>query len=174
MMGGRMRPIGGHVSPYTIDVPGAEVPPRPPKTVSRPRSRTITLSGFSLGFAALAALIGMGLGIRMGIAQDFTLAPAHAHLNLLGWVTMAIYGLYHRGVGRTSGLPGWLQVLCGAMGALMMAGGLGLYLASGNDGLVPLVILGSLLALAGMLMFLGFVLYDLRRRPGPETPAWSG
>ena len=32
----------------------------------------------------------------MGMNNDFTLAPAHAHNNLLGWVSMAIYGLYFR------------------------------------------------------------------------------
>jgi hypothetical protein len=37
-----------------------------------------------------AALIGMCSSIYMGIAQDFTLAFAHAHLNLLGWMTMAL------------------------------------------------------------------------------------
>ncbi|MEN3376701.1 MAG: hypothetical protein V7604_2056, partial [Hyphomicrobiales bacterium] len=30
------------------------------------------------------ALVGMAAGIVMGIRQDFSLAPAHAHLNLLG------------------------------------------------------------------------------------------
>jgi hypothetical protein len=45
---------------------------------------------------AVAALIGMGLGIAMGISQDFSLTPVHAHLNLLGWVSMLLYGLYYR------------------------------------------------------------------------------
>lgn len=47
--------------------------------------------------AALTCLLtGESLGIWMGIAHDFTLSPVHAHLNLLGWVTLAIYGLVHR------------------------------------------------------------------------------
>ena len=41
-------------------------------------------------------LVGEGVGIWMGINQDFTFAPAHAHLNLLGWVTLSIFGLAHR------------------------------------------------------------------------------
>ena len=43
--------------------------------------------------AVVAAMFGMGGGIFMAITHDFTLAPAHAHLNLLGWVSMALYGL---------------------------------------------------------------------------------
>ena len=42
------------------------------------------------------------LGIYMGMHEDFTLAPVHAHINLLGWVTLALYGLYHRGVERAA------------------------------------------------------------------------
>ena len=42
------------------------------------------------------ALAGMAFGIFMGIKQDFLLAPAHAHLNLLGFVTMFLSALYYR------------------------------------------------------------------------------
>ena len=48
---------------------------------------------YCIAVAATAALCGMGLGIFMAVSQDFTLMPAHAHLNLLGWVSMALYGL---------------------------------------------------------------------------------
>ncbi len=33
------------------------------------------------------------LGIVMGASGDHTLMPVHAHLNLLGWVTMSLFGL---------------------------------------------------------------------------------
>lgn len=128
----------------------------------------LRISDFSFGVAGLCALGGMTLGIVMGATQDFTLSPAHAHLNLLGWVTMALYGLYHRGAGRTGGVAGWLQVLCGALGAVAMAVGLGVYLSTGNEALVPLIMAGSVLAVAGMVLFLALVVVDARRRaPAP-------
>lgn len=41
-------------------------------------------------------LIGMSLGLHMSMSQDFTLSPLHAHLNLLGFVLMCIFGIcYH-------------------------------------------------------------------------------
>src|SRR3954470_5109899 len=46
--------------------------------------------------AVLFALLGMGLGIAMAIARDHTAMPAHAHLNLLGWVSLFLFGLYYR------------------------------------------------------------------------------
>ena len=41
-------------------------------------------------------LVGMLAGIVMGIEQDFTLAPAHAHFNLVGGVLLFLFGLYYR------------------------------------------------------------------------------
>ena len=39
---------------------------------------------YFIGVGIVAALAGMALGIVMGITSDFTLAPAHAHINLVG------------------------------------------------------------------------------------------
>lgn len=132
----------------------------------------MSLSKFCLGMAALCALGGMSLGIHMGIAGDFTLAPAHAHLNLLGWVTMALYGLWHRTGRRVSGALAWTQAGCGATGALMMSGGLGLMLAKGHDpAFVPFIIAGALFAVTGMALFLLLVLTERPREA--ETPERS-
>src|SRR5918997_2955977 len=46
--------------------------------------------------AALCLVVGVGMGIAMGIAHDFHLAPVHAHLNLLGWTSLALMGLTYR------------------------------------------------------------------------------
>ncbi|MBS0565620.1 MAG: hypothetical protein JSR87_14465 [Proteobacteria bacterium] len=53
----------------------------------------------SRGFLVIAPLymiVGALIGMHMGASGDFTLAPAHAHLNLLGFTLMMIFGLtYH-------------------------------------------------------------------------------
>src|SRR5215212_9018807 len=46
--------------------------------------------------AVLFALLGMGMGIAMAMARDHAAMPAHAHLNLLGWVSLFLFGLYYR------------------------------------------------------------------------------
>lgn len=165
-------------SPYGIDVPGREAnagPSRPSATLRLSdiaRRGPLRISDFCFVMATLSALVGMGLGIVMGISQDFTLAPAHAHLNLLGWVTMAIYGLYHRSIGRTKGVAGWLQVGSGALGAVLMTLGLAVYLSTGTDKAFPMVVAGSLLVAVAMLMFLGLVVTDLMRvRPSSAADA---
>lgn len=49
-----------------------------------------------LKIAASYFTAGVLLGMTMGIIQDFRLASVHAHFNLLGWVSMALFGvIYH-------------------------------------------------------------------------------
>lgn len=38
-----------------------------------------------LRISVVVYLSGLGLGIDMGVAQNFTLGPAHTHLNPLGF-----------------------------------------------------------------------------------------
>ena len=50
-------------------------------------------------FVAIGALwlvLGMGIGIVMGAAENFSYAPVHAHVNLIGFACHAIFGLAYR------------------------------------------------------------------------------
>jgi hypothetical protein len=129
------------------------------------------LGNICLLLAALMALTGMAMGIHMGAVQDFTLAPAHAHLNLVGWVTMAVYGLYYRSQPGAAGRLRWVQAILGLLGAPAMAGGLALLLTSpaGSDlhgrGEAS-VIVGSVSAMLSMLLFVVIVVRDLIRAAG--------
>lgn len=119
------------------------------------------IAQFCFVIAALEGTLGMLLGIQMGISQDFSLAPAHAHANLLGWVTMMLYGLYHRSAAVESGLA-WLQAGLGAAGFAVFAIGLGAYLSGHDPAAMPFVIAGSLACLAAMVLFLVIVVRDAR------------
>jgi len=48
-----------------------------------------------LKIAAVYLAIGVSMGLAMGIMQNFALHPVHAHINLLGWATMALAGLIY-------------------------------------------------------------------------------
>ena len=85
----------------------------------------------SLWFFAVApiyVLIGMGFGIFMGATENFTLAMAHAHLNLIGWVTMALYGTFYALAREASTSSLHIAMLIGAglllIGALVNAIGI--------------------------------------------------
>jgi hypothetical protein len=129
------------------------------------------LAYFCFIAAAVSALTGMSLGIWMGMHEDFTLAPVHAHINLLGWVTLSLYGLYHRGVERVGNGLAWIQVGAAALGMPVMTGGLAAYLATGAD-TGGFIVAGSLLVALGMALFLLVLVADLRRRP--RTVALEG
>jgi hypothetical protein len=40
-------------------------------------------------------LVGAALGVFMGASHQLQYAPVHAHINLLGWATMALAGLIY-------------------------------------------------------------------------------
>ncbi len=99
-------------------------------------------------------LIGIVLGIVMGIRQDFVLMPAHAHLNLLGFVTMFLSALYYRVVpeAAASALARY-QAIVSVAGAVVFPIGIGCVLLGGHDRFEPVVVAGALTVLLGMALF---------------------
>ena len=98
-------------------------------------------------------LIGMLAGIAMGIEQDFTLAPAHAHLNLVGGVLLFLFGLYYRlvpaaGSSILARIQGWLHIV----GAILFPAGVALVLLKGPS-FIAAPIVGSLIVTVAMALF---------------------
>ena len=112
--------------------------------------------------AVLAALIGMVMGVEMGMREDFTLAPAHAHLNLLGWVSLMLFGFFYKL--HPEAASGWLPQLhfaAATAGLVVMIPSLILFLL-GSQSAGPILGLGSLLTLASMILFAAVVLRAAR------------
>ena len=104
--------------------------------------------------APIYVLIGMGFGIYMGAAMDFTLAPAHAHLNLIGWVTMAIYGTFYALAKDSSQLLARITFWLNNVGTCLLFPSLAMVLRFGDQSsfVLPLII-SEFLALGAMLCF---------------------
>lgn len=104
--------------------------------------------------ALLCLLVGECLGISMGITQDFLLVPAHAHLNLLGWVTLAAFGLMHRAYPALSAsrlaMP---QCLLAIVSNIAMPAGLALMLLSPTHD-ATIVKIASVAVILATLMFI--------------------
>lgn len=98
-------------------------------------------------------LVGMIAGITMGIQQNFVLAPAHAHLNLVGGVLLFLFGLYYRVIpaaGRTTlaRIQGWLHIL----GGMLLPIGIALVIVGGKTyKAVPIA--GSMVMVLAMALF---------------------
>lgn len=53
------------------------------------------MSKWFLRLAVVYFALGVLLGNIMGASNDFTLKSVHAHLNLLGWASMFLFGLWY-------------------------------------------------------------------------------
>jgi hypothetical protein len=119
--------------------------------------------------AAMMLTVGVGLGIHMGIAHDFMLAPVHAHINLVGWASLALFGIVYRlypaaGKSRLAGL----HFILAAPSAVMFPLGIALSILAER----PLVaIVASLLWFAGVLLFLANLVRQAFRPASPLAPA---
>src|SRR5215475_4036019 len=60
------------------------------------KSITMTPSTLCFRAAMLLVLAGMVWGLQMAITDDHSAFPAHAHLNLLGFVSLFLFGFYYR------------------------------------------------------------------------------
>lgn len=102
--------------------------------------------------------IGMGLGILMGIRQDFTLVPVHAHLNLIGFVAIFLSALYYRAVPEAAELRlARYHAAISVVGAVLFPIGIACVLLGGHDRFQPLVVAGALIVLLGKLLFVVIV-----------------
>lgn len=45
---------------------------------------------------AIYLVIGIGFGMYMSITANYAYAPLHAHINLLGFVLMTVFGIVYR------------------------------------------------------------------------------
>ncbi|PDT77414.1 hypothetical protein [Bradyrhizobium sp. C9] len=101
----------------------------------------------------LVLLFGMLAGIVMGIQHDFTLGPAHAHLNLVGGVLLFLFGLYYRlvpaaGTMLLAKIQGWLHIV----GGILFPVGVAAVLLKGPS-FEAAPIVGSLMVVAAMALF---------------------
>jgi len=127
----------------------------------------VSAAFFTLG--ALLLLGGMMLGEYMGSHEDFVLAPLHAHINLLGWVTMALYGSFYALTKETySPRLAWLNFILSTAGVLAMIPFLYLLLTAPNGGKTygPMAGAAGGIAMLGLLVFLISVLRELLRKRG--------
>ncbi|WP_417682692.1 hypothetical protein [Roseibium sp.] len=122
----------------------------------------MTASRLSFTLAVLIAIAGMTWGIAMAISHDHSTLPAHAHLNLLGWVSLFLMGLYYRGHTDLDGSRiALLQVVVWAAASVAMVAGVGL-IYSGAPQAEPLAAISSLVLLADMLLFAWLVIRAAR------------
>ena len=113
----------------------------------------------------LFLLCGMFMGMYMGAHEDFRLAPVHAHVNLVGWVTMALYGTFYALTEkRLVKSLAWTNYVLAALGTLIMIPMLGGLLLTGKTTYVLPLVIGEVLVALGLLVFMVSVFRELFRK----------
>jgi cbb3-type cytochrome oxidase subunit 1 len=107
---------------------------------------------YFLLLATLLLLAGAALGISMGASEDFQLTPVHAHLNLVGWASLAVFGLVYRAYPKLAERRlASFHFVFSATSAVLLPIGIGLAVLRSQSGLA---IAASLLWVLGVLLFL--------------------
>jgi hypothetical protein len=112
--------------------------------------------------AVLFVLVGMGWGIQMAASHDHSAMPAHAHLNLLGWVSLFLFGVYYHlhpsiDASRLAAVQAWTWIV----GTTVMVIGIAM-IHAGKEAGEPLAAGGALVLVAAMLVFGWMVLRSQR------------
>jgi cbb3-type cytochrome oxidase subunit 1 len=108
-----------------------------------------------LRLAVVYAVLGVTLGIVMAGSHNFTFRPVHAHLNLLGWASMALFGLWYRsapvaGETRLAKAHFWMHNVALPIQMITLA-----MFYSGNVSVEPV------LALASVVIGIGFACFGI-------------
>jgi len=96
-----------------------------------------------LRWATLYFIAGVSIGLYMAGSHDFAIAPVHAHVNLIGWVSLALAGLIYKAYPAAAASPlakahFWLSIVSLPVLATM------LYLfLRGNAAIEPVLALSS-------------------------------
>ena len=110
-------------------------------------------SALSFRTAVVFGLAGMAWGIFMAASRDHSSMPAHAHLNLLGWVSLFLFGIYYRMHPKADlSRLAVTQVGMWAVGTVILTIAVAA-IHAGYDAADPIAAFASLTIVASMLLF---------------------
>jgi drug/metabolite transporter (DMT)-like permease len=120
--------------------------------------------------AILFLLLGIGMGLQMSISGNHNVIGAHAHTNLLGWVTSALFGTYYAlNQEKAAQRLAMIQFGVYTLGVVVMVPSLYLLL-QGNAGAEPFVAISSLITFLGAAIFAFIVFAPTPAREMPRGP----
>ncbi|WP_256761061.1 hypothetical protein [Cohnella sp. WQ 127256] len=121
----------------------------------------INHSKWLIRIAAIYALIGALIGSDMAGREDYSIIPVHAHILVVGWLTLFVYGIFYYvfkeiSMKRTAKL----QALTSLIGGGLMPLGMLLYYKSENTATLLAFIIPAAILLLAMALFLVIVFFD--------------
>ncbi len=108
-----------------------------------------------LKIAAVYFVIGVGFGMYASITTDFRFTGVHAHVNLLGWASLALTGLiYHLFPKAANHFLGKVHFWLHNLGLPVMMVFLFLLIYLSNPAMETGIAIGGILTTLGILAFL--------------------
>lgn len=119
--------------------------------------------------AAIFLVVGVAIGLQMSISGEHNVTGAHTHVNLLGWVSSAIFATYFAlDPEKAQSILAKLQFWIVTISAALMSGAL-YFLLLGYTAMIPVLAVASLAWGIGALVFT-WIVFSPRRRDSVSTP----
>jgi len=120
-------------------------------------------SKWLIRIAAVYALIGSLLGSDIAGRKDYAMVPGHAHILVVGWLTLFAYGIFYYvfkevSMKRTAILQAWTSLIGGGLMPLSML----VYYKNENTLTMITFISSASVLLLAIILFTVLVFFDKR------------
>ncbi|WP_422659939.1 hypothetical protein ACK8P5_05315 [Paenibacillus sp. EC2-1] len=121
----------------------------------------IHYSKWLIRIAAIYSLIGALIGADMAGRQDYSLTPAHAHILVVGWLTLFAYGMFYYvfkdiSMKKTAKLHVWTSLIGGGL----MPFGMLLYYKMESTATLLSFIIPACILLVAVTLFIIILFFD--------------
>ena len=128
------------------------------------------ISNWFFRLAVCWLLVGVTLGLVMAGTGDHSAFPAHAHINLLGWVTMSIFAVFYRlfpaaAATKLAKAHFWIYVPAHLVQMITL-----FMLVRGNPSVEPVLAIASCVVAAGIIVFAVNLWKATSAAPGTSQP----
>ncbi|WNS73833.1 hypothetical protein RRV45_12985 [Bacillus sp. DTU_2020_1000418_1_SI_GHA_SEK_038] len=110
-----------------------------------------------LRLSALFGFIGAFLGSHMAGAGDYAFRPIHAHILVVGWLTLFAWAVYYKVFSPKIGILAKLHVYTAIIGSIGLTGGMALYIF--KPAFLPSAVNTILYIVGGSILLLSFLLF---------------
>ena len=114
--------------------------------------------------SAVYFVIGVSLGLYMSIAHSYVLSSVHVHINLLGWVSLALAGIIYTlfpdlASTKLAKTHFWLHNITLPIMMLGLA-----FIIYGQDALTPVVAISGTILVLAIILFAYNILRNLKSK----------
>jgi hypothetical protein len=120
-----------------------------------------TYAKWLIRISAVYSLIGAMLGSDLAGRKDFSMVPGHAHILVVGWLTLFAYGIFYYvfkeiSMKKTAILHAWTSLLGGGLMPLSML----IYYKNENTLTTLMFIVTAAVLLLAIILFTVIVFFD--------------